>query len=236
MLMNVPTPCEERVRRHRCWQTLHLRVHLGELGEVRLPGHAQKLLPLGVGQARRQQGPPLLAELVVGAREPGTLLATSRRRSGLTQRGRLLRGLPTAAATGTKTAAPAGDAAAAALPLQRRRGGRCMHDGGRGWCCHLEVSPIAGWWRQCVRHSVSGSAVLSAVSLHVAPFLSQTLKVGVIGVGKCVRSAGLLPLAGLNTVVCFASNRRETTETADVLILKLAHISCSQKAPAVDDL
>ena len=81
------------------------------------------------------------------------------------------------------------------------------------------MSPKAGWWRQSVRQSVSGSAVLSAVSLHVAPFLSQTLKVGVIGAGKCVRSAGLLPLAGPKTVVRLGTNRRETTETAGILNL-----------------
>ena len=62
------------------------------------------------------------------------------------------------------------------LPLQRRQRGR--------WGCHLDGATEVDWWS-----SVPG-AVLGGLSLNVVPFLSQALKVSVIGFGKCGPSDG----------------------------------------------
>eukprot|EP00964_Phaeocystis_antarctica_P062493 scaffold37443_cov62-Phaeocystis_antarctica.AAC.3 len=120
------------------WEPLLFRVYSSPLlvGELRPPGHAQDLLPLCVGQARAHKRPPLMAELVVGARERSLLLGRSRRRGSRPRRVWPLGRQPTAAA--------AAAAAAAALPLQRCRSrGRCHLDRGR-WHCHLDVATDVG--------------------------------------------------------------------------------------------
>eukprot|EP00964_Phaeocystis_antarctica_P059089 scaffold35071_cov57-Phaeocystis_antarctica.AAC.2 len=74
-----------------CSDPLLFRVDSSPLpivGELRLvPGHAQDPLPLCVGQAHWHEGPPLLAELLVGARERSLLLGRSRRRGSRPRRG-----------------------------------------------------------------------------------------------------------------------------------------------------